>query len=73
MKTIGSTIKPCHELSTIALDPAKTQAWAVTRQLIGRITHPSKRLTDPDFNYTRACATDLRETFKRVRQQRAGQ
>jgi hypothetical protein len=34
-----------------------------------RITLPSKRLTDPDFHYTPACATDLRETFRRVREE----
>lgn len=28
---------------------------------------PSLRLTDPRFNYRRACDTDLAETFRRAR------
>lgn len=34
----------------------------------GRLTMPSKRLTDPGFSYTPACKTDLRETFRRARE-----
>lgn len=34
----------------------------------GRLTMPSKRLTDPAFKYTPACKTDLRETFRRARE-----
>lgn len=34
-----------------------------------RVTMPSQRLTDPSFRYVPACATDLAETFRRVREQ----
>jgi hypothetical protein len=34
----------------------------------GRLTLPSQRLTDPAFQYTPACKTDLRETFRRARE-----
>jgi hypothetical protein len=34
----------------------------------GRLTLPTLRLTDPAFQYTPACKTDLRETFRRARE-----
>lgn len=34
-----------------------------------RVTMPSQRLTDPSFRYVPACATDIAETFRRVREQ----
>jgi hypothetical protein len=34
----------------------------------GRLTMPSQRLTDPAFQYTPACKTDLKETFRRARE-----
>jgi len=36
----------------------------------GRVTLPSQRITDPDFQYKPSCATDLRETFRRARENR---
>ncbi|WP_237133770.1 hypothetical protein [Pseudohongiella sp. O18] len=35
-----------------------------------RVTMPTKRLTDPDFDYVPACATDLKKTFRKVQQTR---
>lgn len=35
--------------------------------LKGRITMPSKRLDDPDFEYRPACSTNIRETWNRAR------
>jgi len=35
---------------------------------IGRVTMPSKRLTDPDFQYRPAVHTDLAETFRKARE-----
>ena len=32
---------------------------------------PHKSLLDPTFKYTKSVATDLRETFKRVRREQA--
>jgi hypothetical protein len=34
-----------------------------------RVTIPAVRLTDKNFKYTPACATDLRETFRKAREQ----
>jgi hypothetical protein len=35
-----------------------------------RVTLPSKSITDPDFDYRKSFNTDLRETFRRVRENR---
>lgn len=49
------------EIEFVALTGGDNQGAA------GRICHPSKRITDPSFKYTPACATNLAETFRRVR------
>lgn len=38
-----------------------------------RVTKPSVSLLDPRFKYTPACKTNLRETFRRVREAQAAQ
>lgn len=69
MNVIGQQIKPCTDMNTICFDPAKVAKWAAERVMTGTVTHPSQRLTDPAFKYVPACATDLAETFRRVREQ----
>ena len=39
-----------------------------TQQVNGTRTLPSVRLTDKRFKYTRACDTDLKETFRKARE-----
>ena len=36
-------------------------------EIKGRVTMPTKRLTDPSFRYTPACATDVRKTIQAAR------
>lgn len=55
-------IEPDHDTSFVTLTGGDNKGPS------GRLTMPSRRLTDPAFQYTPACKTDLRETFRRARE-----
>lgn len=59
--SLNIKLKQDHELNCVSL------VGGAKPDLKGRMTMPSKRLTDPEFEYRPACKTDIRATWDRAR------
>jgi hypothetical protein len=66
MKVIGSRFTPAPS-DIIVIDAGKLGE----RSVQGKLTLPPKRITDPTFQYRRACDTDLNETFRKAKEARS--